>query len=85
MKAQKGSTAIAVLFLTSTLYDVGGQHQFPAVFAPEMTLYPLRNRKSGAQMPLAGAVNIASTGIRSQTGQAVASRYTDRANRWTYK
>jgi len=55
MKAQRGSTGIALLFVYPRRYmGVGGQRQAPATLPPEKTRYPLHRTLGGPRAGLDG-------------------------------
>ena len=79
MKAQRESSGISILSLTSALYGVCGQRHAPAALPPgKETWYPLYRRLCGPQ-DLSGHVRNISfpKGFDPQTVQPAASRYTD--------
>ena len=79
MKAQRGSTGIALPFHDlGTWMGVGGQHHAPAALPPGKTRYPLY-RRLGRPQGRSGPVRKISPppGFDPRTVQPVASRYTD--------
>ena len=79
MKAQRGSTGIALLFPDpAPQMGVGDQHHAPAALPPVKTRYPLYRRLNGPQ-GRSGRVRKISLPPEFDpwTIQPVASRYTD--------